>query len=275
MHAPNGSPVRVLNSPLDARGARVALFDFDGTLSLIRSGWMEVMVPMMVEVLVGLGTGESPEDLEATVRDFVTRLTGKQTIYQMIELARQVEARAARPAEPQTYKRMYLDRLWSSIRDRVEALERGVATPGDYLVPGSMELLAGLRERGFVLYLASGTDDADVKREAELLRLTPFFGERIFGAQEDYKTFSKAILMRNILNSTGFKGEQFLAFGDGYVEIQNVKDVGGTAVGVATREPECREFDTWKCERLAGVGADCLVPNYLCLQELFQVLNLN
>jgi len=29
----------------------VVLFDFDGTLSLIRSGWVDVMVPMMVEIL--------------------------------------------------------------------------------------------------------------------------------------------------------------------------------------------------------------------------------
>ena len=37
---------------ISARNARVVLFDFDGTLSLIRSGWMNVMVPMMVEILV-------------------------------------------------------------------------------------------------------------------------------------------------------------------------------------------------------------------------------
>ena len=37
--------------PVSAASATHALFDFDGTLSLIRSGWMGVMVPMMVEVL--------------------------------------------------------------------------------------------------------------------------------------------------------------------------------------------------------------------------------
>src|ERR1700676_5452228 len=34
------------------------LFDFDGTLSLIRQGWPEVMVPMFVEALPRL-TGET------------------------------------------------------------------------------------------------------------------------------------------------------------------------------------------------------------------------
>ena len=39
-----------------AVNARVALFDFDGTISVIRSGWMEIMIPMMVEILMALKT---------------------------------------------------------------------------------------------------------------------------------------------------------------------------------------------------------------------------
>ena len=72
-----------------AAGAKVALFDFDGTLSLVRSGWMDVMVPMMVEILADLKTGETDAELKAVVEDFVWRLTGKETIYQMIEFAAQ------------------------------------------------------------------------------------------------------------------------------------------------------------------------------------------
>jgi len=63
-----------------AANARVALFDFDGTISVIRSGWMEIMIPMMVEILMDLKTGEREEDLRAIVEEFVGRLTGKQTI---------------------------------------------------------------------------------------------------------------------------------------------------------------------------------------------------
>ena len=44
-----------------------ALFDFDGTLSLIREGWPDVMVPMMVEILLETGTGESVEELQSLV----------------------------------------------------------------------------------------------------------------------------------------------------------------------------------------------------------------
>ena len=109
-----------------ARNARVVLFDFDGTLSLIRSGWVDVMVPMMVEILPDLKTGESEEQLTPMVEDFVWRLTGKETIYQMMEFADQRSKRAAaRPLDPLEYKKMYLDRLWVKIDGRVEELRKG------------------------------------------------------------------------------------------------------------------------------------------------------
>ena len=37
--------VEVLHTTASARDTRVGLFDFDGTISLIRSGRVEVMVP--------------------------------------------------------------------------------------------------------------------------------------------------------------------------------------------------------------------------------------
>src|SRR5205807_6851604 len=136
---------------VSARNARVVLFDFDGTLSLVRTGWMQVMVPMMVEILAELKTGETEEELRRVIEDFVWRLTGKETLYQMIELAEQVKRRGGSPLEPLLYKRRYLDRLSAVIRDRVEGLRSGACPPGRYLVPGSRELLEGLRERGLRL----------------------------------------------------------------------------------------------------------------------------
>ncbi|GIU78288.1 MAG: hypothetical protein KatS3mg005_1526 [Bryobacteraceae bacterium] len=255
-----------------ASHARVALFDFDGTLSLIRAGWFDVMVPMMVEVLASLRTGESEEELERTVREFVYRLTGKQTIYQMIELARQVELRGGKPEDPLVYKYRYLDRLHARIRHRIEELETGAAPPEKYLVPGSRALLERLRARGLKLYLASGTDQDFMRREAGLLRLTEYFDGGVFGALDDYKSFSKRILIERIIGRAECAGNELLGFGDGYVEIENVKTAGGVAVGVATDEPECLRVDEWKRNRLVSVGADYIIPNYLCLDELERCL---
>ena len=71
--------IEVTGAALDASRARVVLLDFDGTLSLIRSGWVDVMVPMMVECLLQLETGESEQDLTDTVGDYVGRLTGNRS----------------------------------------------------------------------------------------------------------------------------------------------------------------------------------------------------
>ena len=255
-----------------ARHARVVLFDFDGTLSLIRSGWMNVMVPMMVEILVDLKTGESEAELRALVEEFVWRLTGKETIYQMIAFAEAIEARGGKALEPLAYKQMYLDRLWLKIEARIESLRRGQADPEQYLVPGSRELLERLKERGLKMYLASGTDEIYMKEEARLLGVTKYFDGGVYGALDDYKSFSKAILIQRILSGAEFQGHQFLGFGDGYVEIEEVKNVGGVAVGVASEEPACERVDQWKRQRLIGVGADYIVPNYLCGEELFSSL---
>ena len=255
-----------------AVSARVVLFDFDGTVSLIRSGWMDVMVPMMIEILAERKTGESEAELRTVVEDFVWRLTGQETVYQMIELARQVEIRGGTPLEPLAYKRIYLDRLWERIGDRVRALETRNASPEDHLVPGTRALLDSLRERGLKMYLASGTDEEYMKHEADLLGITPYFDGGVYGALDDYRNFSKGILIRRILDSAEFRGPEFLAFGDGYVEIEEVKRIGGTAVGVATAEPECRSIDRWKRDRLVGVGADLIVPNFLELDRLNSAL---
>ena len=257
---------------VSARDARVVLFDFDGTLSLIRSGWMNVMVPMMVEILADLKTGESEAQLRALVEDFVWRLTGKETIYQMIALAEAVVARGGQALDPLVYKKMYLDLLWQKIQNRVEGLRDGQADPEEFLVPGSRGLLERLREKGLKMYLASGTDEIYMKEEARLLGVTQYFDGGVYGALEDYKSFSKAILIQRILSTTEFSGHEFLVFGDGYVEIEEVKTVGGVAVGVASEEPACRRVDEWKRQRLIGVGADYIVPNYLCGDELFSSL---
>jgi phosphoglycolate phosphatase-like HAD superfamily hydrolase len=191
------------------------------------------------------------------------KLTGKQTIYQMIRLAEEVRARGGTPKEPATYKAMYHDRLMERITGRREALRSGRTKPEEMLVPYSFEILDALRRRGIALYLASGTDESYVLEEARLLGLDEYFGPHIYGAQDNYRSFSKAMVIDRILEENNVDGAYLLGFGDGYVEIQNVKSVGGTAVGVASDEAgRSGKPDAWKRDRLIGVGADIVIPDY-------------
>ncbi|MCX6926047.1 MAG: hypothetical protein NT154_22990, partial [Verrucomicrobia bacterium] len=166
------------------------LFDFDGTLSLIRQGWPEVMVPMFVEMLPALG-GESEETRRQLCHDDIMRLNGKQTIYQMIQLADRIKERGGTPREPLWYKHEYLRRLNERIHDRLEGLRTGKLRSDDLLVYGARPLLELLKASGLHLYLASGTDEAFVKEEADLLQVTRYFGRHVYGAIDDYKQFSK------------------------------------------------------------------------------------
>jgi len=239
------------------------LFDFDGTLSLIRQGWPEVMVPMFVEMLPPR-PGESAADLSRLALDDIMRLNGKQTIYQMIQLAERIRERGGEPREPLWYKHEYLRRLDALIRDRVEGLRAGRLRPDDLLVFGARPLLEQLHARGLTLYLASGTDEPFVKQEAELLDVSRYFGSRIYGALDDYQNFSKKIVIDRILRENAIPGRQLLAFGDGYVEIENTKSAGGLAVAVASDEAHngSGQMDPWKRQRLLGVGADLVIPDF-------------
>ncbi len=240
---------------------RHALFDFDGTLSLIREGWQEVMLPMMVEILRATPRAESEAEIYSIVRDYVARLTGKQTIYQMLELAEQVKQRGGEPLEPLAYKRMYHDLLMARIEHRIADLESGRVEPDAMLVPGSRALLKALTQRGVLCYLASGTDEAYVKHEAALLDVTGYF-QGVYGALDDYKTFDKHMVIQRIMRDNHLRGPELVAFGDGYVEIEDTHNAGGIAVGVATNEAARQGIDAWKRERLIQAGADLIIPDF-------------
>ncbi|MFO0878736.1 MAG: HAD family hydrolase [Gemmataceae bacterium] len=258
----------------DMRRGRVrsVVFDFDGTLSLIREGWPQVMIPMMVEALLETGTQETPAQLEQAVEDFVMRLNGRQTIYQMIQLADEVKKRGGQPLEPIAYKHRYHDRLMERIEGRLAALESGQSSPEEWTVPGSHALLDGLKQRGVRLYLASGTDLKYVRREAELLGVASYFGEHIYGALDDYKNFSKKMIIERILREENLQGEELAGFGDGFVEIEEIRKVGGIAVAVASDEVRRQGVNQWKRERLIGAGADIVIPEYRQAEALLRFL---
>lgn len=239
------------------------LFDFDGTLSLIRQGWPEVMVPMFVEMLPRR-PDETDAELQRLMFDDIMRLNGKQTIYQMIQLAERVRERGGQPREPLWYKHEYLRRLEQKIRGRLDGIRDGSLDREDFLVFGSRAILEALQQRRLPLFLASGTDEQFVRQEAELLGLTSYFGPHIYGAQDDYRMFSKKLVIQRILSENRIPGESLLAFGDGYVEIQNTKEVGGLAVAVASDEAHngSGRMDEWKRQRLLGVGADVVIPDF-------------
>ncbi|HEY2252008.1 MAG TPA: HAD family hydrolase [Planctomycetaceae bacterium] len=273
MFLPN-TRIEVIHSEFPRGRVRAALFDFDGTLSLIREGWPEVMIPMMVDHLAATPTTETRDELGRSVEEFVMRLNGKQTIYQMIQLADEVHKRGGTPREPLEYKHEYHDLLWQRISGRVAALDQGTTAAESLTVPGSRELLEQLTARQCPVYLASGTDLMYVQNEVRALALDQFFGQHIYGAIDDYQNFSKKMVIERLVSQLKLDPGELIGFGDGFVEIQEVKRAGGIAVGVASDEKHRTGINDWKRDRLIQAGADIIVPDYRDLDALLELVGI-
>jgi phosphoglycolate phosphatase-like HAD superfamily hydrolase len=157
------------------------------------------------------------------------------------------------------------------IADRIAELKANPRAAANHIVPGSFDFLEALRKRGVTMYLASGTDERYVLQEAALLGADRYFAG-IYGALDDYKNFSKKMVIDRIIKENGLHGKELLGFGDGYVEIENVKGVGGFACGVATDELRRAGIDEWKRNRLKKSGADIIIPDFTNTPELISYL---
>ena len=265
----NASYPEIINPDYPRGHFKFALFDFDGTLSLIREGWQKIMKGYFYEALSQMPRAEDEAALRACIDEFVDMSTGKQTIYQCISLAEEIEKRGGTPLDPQDYKDEYSRRLLEEVGHRIRGLEDKTIDPSELLVPGAIEILKELSSRGVRIFIASGTDEIYAAHEAELLGVTQYLSAPVYGAQRDYKSFSKRMIVERIIRENGLQGHELVGFGDGFVEIENVKERGGFAVGVATDEKHHDgRVDAWKRERLIRAGADIIIPDFARAAEL-------
>jgi len=241
---------------------RHVLFDFDGTLSLLRQGWEGVMIPLMVEMITR-GAAPAPE-IDAEVRDYVDRSTGILTIKQMEWLVEAVR-RHGLAGEPETaaaYKRIYLGRLEERVKNRRQAVMAGLVKPEEWMLSGAADFVRALAERGARLYLASGSDHADVEREAGVLGLRAYFNGGIYGALDEDESHGKERVIQAILDDHRLGGDQLLVVGDGPVEIREAISRRAIALGVASDEIARSGWNAHKVERLVAAGADLLVADF-------------
>ena len=256
----NGFNIELINPPAQRRPPRVALFDFDGTLSLVRAGWEDVMIPMMVDALRAAPQAEGDDAITALVTEFVRALTGQQTIVQFDRLAEEIGRRGGR-LDPEAFKAEYVERLAVQVDGRRAALESGRVTTSDLRVPGALEFVEALRARGVVCYLASGTDEPFVKSEAALLGLAPHMA-RIWGALPGQGQPIKQAVVEHIVREHALAPGEWISCGDGPAEIEYARAAGGVAIGVATDETERGPVNAWKRDRLIATGAHLILPDF-------------
>jgi phosphoglycolate phosphatase-like HAD superfamily hydrolase len=271
----SSNAVRILRPEVQSRLGHVrhVLFDFDGTLSVLRQGWEAVMVPVMVEAICGTGPCAERAAIEEEVREYVDRSTGILTLRQMQWLVEAVQRHGLNlPAlSAAEYKAHYLARLMVFVRQRIASLESGNAAPAEFLVAGAQEFVSGLAAHGVRLYLASGTDHDDVEHEAAALGLlAPFQGE-VYGALDHNENHAKERVIQRILDENGLAGSELLIIGDGPVEIREGAQRQALTLGVASDEVARSGWNERKVERLSSAGADLLVADFSGAQELFSL----
>lgn len=251
---------------------RYALIDFDGTISVIRQGWEDVMIPLMIEMICD-GKPPTPE-IEKEVRDYVDYSTGMLTIKQMTWLAEAVRRHgiAKKPKSPYEYKRIYNERLLIRVNKRLDKLNRGELNPDDLMIMGSRRFLEELYKRGVVMYLASGTDHEYVLKEASALKITQYFRGGIYGALDHTEAHTKERIIQRILEENNLRGNELLVVGDGPVEIKNAKSRNAIALGVASDEIKRCGLNPRKRRRLINAGADIIIPDFIRYREIISLL---
>ena len=264
--------LEVVNPSVYLGRVRHALFDFDGTISVIRRGWEKIMIPLMVEMICD-DHPPTPE-IEAEVADYVDRSTGILTIKQMqwLEEAVRRYGFAREPKTAREYKRIYNERLLRPVRQRIRQMDGSQAARDTLMIGGARDFLHGLRERSVTLYLASGTDHEYVVEEATALGVTDFFGDHIYGARDDTEAYTKARIIEHILDHHDLHGSELLVVGDGPVEIRHARERGAIALGLAADEERRRGLNPRKRQRLLDAGADLIVTDFLHAEELLTYL---
>lgn len=266
--------IEVINPEVEPRLGKIkyALIDFDGTISVIRQGWENIMASMMIEMICD-GKPPTPE-IESEVRAYIDYSTGMLTIKQMEWLAEAVRRYgiAKEPKSPFEYKRIYNERMLSYIDGRIEGLISGEIKPDEMMIMGARDFLEGLYKRGVIMYLASGTDHEYVLREASALKITRYFKGGIYGALDHTEEHAKERIIQRILDENNLRGNELLVVGDGPVEIRSAKSRNAIALGVASDEVKRYGLNLRKRERLIGAGADIIIPDYTRHNDLISFL---
>ncbi len=266
------SPIEFARS-YQPRAIRHVLMDWDGTTSLSRGGWADIMATLYAEHL----PRRADED-DAARRNFarveLMTLNGQPSIHQMAHLAELVRQRGGAAESAEHYHDEFQRRLGETVRARLARARQEPPGTDSLLVRGVRGLFDALRARGIALTLATGSVMHEVRHETELLDVARYFGAMHGPESLDDRTFSKGAIISELLRNHDLHGATLLAFGDGAVEIRETKAVGGIAIAVASDEenPGSGRVDAAKRETLLAAGADGVIADFHHAQQIVAAL---
>jgi rfaE bifunctional protein kinase chain/domain len=260
-----------------------AIFDHDGTISTLREGWELIMAPMMIRAVLGDKFADADKNLysrvESRICEFIDKTTGLQTLMQMKILLDVIREFGIVPENKMLdefgYKEIYNNELSRLVIYRQSKLSKGELSLEDFTMKNAIPFLKRLADEGVTLYLASGTDEKDVRDEAVSLGYDHLFKGGIYGAVGDVTKEAKKIILDRILDMIGgTETGQIATFGDGPLEIRETRKRGGTTIGIASNEVKRFGLNPVKRSRLIKAGADIVIPDYSQADQLLRMLNI-
>lgn len=275
--------IEIVNPWTEQLRVKYAIFDHDGTISTLREGWENIMAPMMVKAVLGKKYHQADEVLyqkvQARVNEYIDKTTGIQTLVQMNGLLDIIREFGCVPEEEMLdefgYKKIYNDELLLMVKIREDKFRKGELSLEDFTVKNAVLFLQKLHDAGVKLYLASGTDEEDVKKEAQILGYAHLFEGRIYGAVGDVTKEAKKIVLDRILSSIGESSfGKLITFGDGPVEMRETRKREGISIGIASNELKRFGLNESKRTRLIKAGADVIIPDFSQINPLLRLLNI-
>jgi rfaE bifunctional protein kinase chain/domain len=263
---------------------KVCIFDHDGTISVLREGWEEIMLETMIEVIAGDKYNSlSKEEIKKITnqsKSLIEKTTGVQTIIQMQELVKLIDlnnyVKKEDILDAWDYKKIYNDKLLKKVAKRREKLASGQLNIDDVTIKGAVKTLIKLIANNTKTYLASGTDVEDVIEEAKALGYAQFFTGGINGSEGDVSLDPKRKVIQNLIgeieNNNDIKINECVVFGDGPVEMREAKKHGLIAIGIMSDETRRWGKNLSKRERLILAGADILIEDFSSFSQLAKLL---
>jgi beta-phosphoglucomutase-like phosphatase (HAD superfamily) len=240
------------------------LFDWDGTTSLLRAGWGELMTAYFLEHLPAL-EAETLDARHKMIWKEIMRLNGRPSIHQMLRLVELIEARGGTAQTADVYQEGFLARLHAVRLERMAVAKTSSSARESLLVPGVRSFLEALRSRGIPCALATGTPFTDLHDEIAALDLADLFPAGVFAPTDEWDTgWSKRAAIAELIAARSVAPAELLAIGDGPVEIRETILAGGRAVAIACDEhnPASQRPDPWKSASLREAGAEAVFANF-------------
>ncbi|MBN2456212.1 MAG: hypothetical protein JXB29_06735 [Sedimentisphaerales bacterium] len=276
----NSSEIELCYTSVPTGSIKHIVFDHDGTISTLRQGWEQIMVPVMIKAILGEQYHAADETLyhkvQNRVLDYVDKSTGIQTILQMealVEMVREFGIVAEEEIlDKFGYKQIYNAALLEMVNKRIKKLRADELDVPNFTIKGALAFLWRLKQKEVKLYLASGTDVDDVVAESGALGYADLFEGRIYGALGDPAKYSKKMVIEKIIRENNLAGAELTVIGDGPVEIQQCRKHNGLAIGIASDEVRRYGLNIHKRERLIKAGAHIIAPDFSQYKQLISTL---